>query len=126
MVSVSDVRKVMKTRIRAGGPDFDFIFYLAINLLIDAVNRETSLDITRIDRDDVTDALEFEDKYIGFVINGVQYHMAQCATWARTSDVMSQEDYLASLAKVQSEAIRDDDPATNMNYDDDDDDLDED
>jgi hypothetical protein len=125
MITLATLKRAVEQRTRSSGPDFDFVFYLAVNSLIDAVNRDSMLDVDRIDIDDPPTTIGLEDKYFTFALDGVRHFMAKFAMWAKESDQQSEADFARSLALLVSDAINDEAPASNMNYDDDDDDLDE-
>lgn len=107
MIDLVRLKAIMRGRTRSSGSDWDFVFYVSVNDLIYDLNDKTRIDLDPIDEDDPPSEIDVDEKYTPVFRDGVAYHMQKNATWARTSEQVSDIDYLRSMAIATGMSIQD-------------------
>ena len=107
MIDLVRLKAIMGSRTRGSGSDWDFVFYVSINDTIRDLNAQTRLDVALIDEDDPPTSIDLDSKYSGVFRDGVAYHMQKNATWARTSEEVSDIDYRRSMVDAAGMSVQD-------------------
>lgn len=112
-ISIAKLKRAAEQRFRGSGSDFDFVFYSAINDVIQDLITETVIpDLTAIDEDNPPLVLDIDEAYYPAFREGVPYYMMKNAIWARQNEQVQDAEYRRALADVQARAIEKELPTT--------------
>lgn len=121
-ISITKLKRATESRFHGSGGDFDFVFFAAINDVIQdliATTVMTDDGLEAIDEDDPPASVDIDESYYGVFREGVPYYMMKNAIWARQNEVVSDGQYRVALAEAQARAIELEVPAVGFDYEDD-------
>lgn len=118
MITISKLRTSIRQRIRGSGEDWDFVFYSAINDVIQDMIVKTIIEVEAIDEDTPPTTIDIDAAYYKAFIEGINYYMQKSAKWARTDENVSMAEYERALADAQMFAIEEAESPVSLDYED--------
>ena len=116
MISLTKLRKILSLRMRTSGEDFDYLFYAAVNDVISDIIVETVFDVDAIDEDDPGTEIDLAAKYFNVFLTGVSYFLSKSPAYSRQTDELNDGEYRRALAKMQGEAMEDEETPVGQDY----------
>lgn len=117
MIDLEELKSMMQDRLRTSGPDFDKVFYKAVNWVINDLRLRTLLTPSKISESNPPDQIDIDEKYIGVFYEGVPFYMRRLAKWASIDkDDYSEIEYEKQLRLAYGQSIEDEDPPTGWRY----------
>jgi hypothetical protein len=107
MIDISLLKTIVRGRIKGSGPDWDTIFFISINDVLDELSRRAAVETERIDLDDPPDEIDLDSKWEHVLRDGVPFYMQKNAFWARQGDDVVKTEYELAMARAMGDAIQD-------------------
>lgn len=119
MIPIAKLRRSVAQRLRGSGEDWDFLFYAAINDVIQDMIIKTTVEVNAIDEDAPPTDLDVHVAHFKTFVEGISYYMQKSSKWARQGEDVSEMEYERCLADSQMFQIEYDDVPVGIDYEDD-------